>query len=200
MKDLIREEKGGAIVIVFLIMLPLLFASVAYINEMQRIATASNVNLKNTAALGAKAAAQSVEETSQAHGHPLIDHAAAHQNFRMILQRNLKLDEHLEPMPNSPLKGALNYYLLICNGTNEHDLPQGLVYRYENGSLSWAELAVGDLPASFGVNKNFEVTPEGKVVQLDTPGVVVIIEAGIRPVAANVGSVATRWAAARVIY
>lgn len=198
--NILKDEKGGAIVIVFLIILPLLFVSIVYANEIQRLSAGSNINLKNTAVLSAKAAAQSVEEKSQAYGTPLIDPNKAHQNFEKILKRNLKLNDSLNPLPNSPLRGELNYYLLVCNGVNEHGLPQGVIYSYENGSLLQETITVGNLPASFGVNKRFEVVPGDKTVQLETPGVIVIIEAGIRPVAMNVSTTATRWASARIIY
>ena len=79
---LLINEDGAAIVIIFLILLPLLLISIVYFIEFERLSTGSNVTLKNNVALAAKAAAQSVDSISQANGKPMINPAKAHENLK----------------------------------------------------------------------------------------------------------------------
>lgn len=197
---LIKSEDGGAIVIVFLIILPLLIATSIYTNETERLITGSNQSLNNTVALAVKAAAQSVDNTSQAYGTPVIDASMAHENFKKILEKNLKLDLSLNAVQGSPIKGGISYDLLICNGTNNFGVDEGVIYSYKDGSLTVDYLATGSLPQTIGVNENFNIYHEGKQVTFEKPGALAIIKGEIKPIAMKKGEVATRWAAARIVY
>lgn len=169
-------------------------------NGRERLATGSNVSLKNTTVLAVKAAAQSVDETSQAHGNPMIDPDAAHENFRRILSRNLSLNNDLTPKENSIIQDEINYQLLICNGTNDLGIKQGVIYTYKNNSLTSSNLSMGELPKEFGINEDFIINSGAKTVILETPGAIAIVEAKIKPIVTGSNKLTTRWAAAKIIY
>ena len=196
---LLINEDGAAIVIIFLILLPLLLITNVYYNEIERLSTGSNVTLKNNVALAAKAAAQSVDSISQANGKPMINPAKAHENFKRVLMKNLRLDSNMDPISGSPISDRVDYYLLVCNGENPFGLAEGIIYKYENGSIQTFTLSTGSLPKDFGVNNNFSVNSDGKNVTLDAPGVIAIVKAAIRPVAISDQTETTRWASAKII-
>jgi len=200
--QLFSNEAGGTIVIVFLILLPLLIMVNVHFNENERLLTGSNITLKNTVVLAAKAAAQSVDSTSQAHGTPLIDPVLSHENFRKSLAKNLKLDGDFVPYNNSPLTGTISYHLLICNGTNDFGTSEGVIYEYKDENLADTLLSTGTLPLTFGVNSDFNPWQDGKTVTFDKPGVIAIVEAEIRPIlmSSTRDKKTTRWAAAKIVY
>jgi len=193
------NQNGSAIVIVFLILLPLLVITNIYTSENKQMLTGGNINLKNTIVTAAKAAAQSVESTSQAYGKPMIDPNTAHNNFRKLLAKNLKLDEYFLPTTGSSFEGDISYYLLICNGTNTFGLDECIIYKYEDGEIETVVLNTGELPQTFGINKDFNITSKDKSVTLKTPGVIAIVKAKIKPIAMTSGVETTRWASARII-
>lgn len=198
MKNLCNN-RGGAIVIVMLILLPFLLITSINMNEERRLAGGSNINLKSTVEMAAKSAAMGVTEQSQANGTPMIDYSMAHENFKRILIRNLALNEDMTPKEKSIVKNV-NYYLLICNGTNSFGLKEGYIISFKDGMLATQELSTGNLPKSFGVNENFDINGEGPKVNLDKPGVIAIIEAEITPaVVMPKGEKTKRWAAAKII-
>jgi len=196
---LINNQDGSAIVIIFIMLFPLLLITNVYFNENKRLLTGSNVILKNTVAIAAKAGAQSVDDVSQAHGLPMIDPNMAHENFRKILIRNLKLDGNMQSINGSPTVGSVDYYLLICNGANSFGLDEGIIYKHTSEGLETTVIDIGELPKTFGLNYDFNITPEDKSVTLDRPGVIVIVKAQIKPVAMTVGAETIRWASAKIV-
>ena len=171
---LLINEDGAAIVIIFLILLPLLLITNVYYNENERLSTGSNVTLKNNVALAAKAAAQSVDSISQANGKPMINPAKAHENFKRMLMKILRLDSNMDPISGSPISDRVDYYLLVCNGENPFGLAEGIIYKYENGSIqTFTTLAAC---RRIHVNNNFSVNSDGKNVTLDAPGVIATVK------------------------
>lgn len=200
MKELLTNEQGGAIVIIFLILFPMLIMTNVYLNEAERLQRGSNITLKGNLTLAVKSASQSVEEKSQASGQPLIDPEFAHENFKKILAGNLKLDTDMSALNQSPIMEQINYYLLICNGKNSFNLPEGVIYQYKDNVLTKTNLSINQLPRTFGVNNSFAIKEGSKKVTLDKPGVIAIVEAKIKPMVIKENSETARWAAAKIVY
>ena len=97
----------------------------------------------------------------------MINPAKAHENFKRVLMKNLRLDSNMDPISGSPISDRVDYYLLVCNGENPFGLAEGIIYKYENGSIQTFTLSTGSLPKDFGVNNNFSVNSDGKNVTLD---------------------------------
>lgn len=171
-----------------------------YFNEAERLQRGSNISLKGSLTLAVKSAAQGIDEKSQASGQPLINPDLAHENFKKLLVRNLKLDTEMTALKQSPLMDNINYYLLVCNGENSFDLPSGVIYQYKDNVLTKTNLSVDKLPKTFGVNGSFLVAEGDKRVTLDKPGVIAIVEAKIKPMVIKENSETARWAAAKIVY
>ena len=198
MKELLTNEQGGAIVIIFLILFPMLIMTNVYFNEAERLQRGSNITLKGNLTLAVKVAAQSVDEVSQANGDPLIDPDKANENFRKMLAQNLRLDDEMTAISHSPVMDNVNYYLLICNGENNFNLPEGVIYQYKDQVLTKTNFNA-KLPKTFGVNTSFEIK-KGKTVTFDKPGVIAIVESKIKPLVMSDNPETIRWAAAKIIY
>lgn len=204
MKELTRkvlaDNRGSAITVFILVLLPLLILYIVCSAEISRNTTAADVDLQGAVTLAVKGAAQSVNAASQAAGDLKIDPSRANQNFKKILARNLGFNEETW----QPLTGAgvvkLNYHLLVYNGSAGYGVPAGSLYSIVEGIQSESGLAEAGLPYDFGIGENqfCPLSSAVKKVVLDKPGCIAIVEAEISPAMANKGPVAVRWAAAKI--
>jgi hypothetical protein len=167
--------------------------------------TASGVDLQEAAAFAAKAAAATVEPSSQAAGNPRILSAAAHDSFRRVLAGNLGLDAAtMAGLSGSFWSGPVKYWLVVYNGDDAY-APAGALrarlYRFDGSAVTESDLAGSGFPARFAVGPSgITVGPGGTyAVELSSPGVVALVEGEIKRAAGDVPMRAQRWAAARVV-
>ncbi|MGB9886802.1 MAG: hypothetical protein ACPLRW_07390 [Moorellales bacterium] len=201
----LKGERGAAALVIALILIPLLIAVMAGSVSMVCSVTSSDIDLQEAAAFAAKAAATMVGPGSQAAGAPRIRAADAHQAFRRVLADNLGLDPStMSGLSGSFFAGAVRYWLVVYNGDDQF-ASEGAVgarlYWFDGSAVTETGLSYSGFPAAFAVGPAGITQGAGGVysVELDSPGVVALVEADVKRVAGDVPMRVQRWAAARVV-
>lgn len=132
-----------------------------------------------------------VDPLSQAYNDPMLDPDKAHMAFRDILTSNLKLNNDLTPKDNSPIEN-LEYALIVFNGQNDYDLPEGWVY--SNSDQEGAEF-FGTLPYVFTDSElGVEVS-----IELNRPGCIAVANANLKPIIGKQESTGVRYSSAKIL-
>lgn len=204
-RRLLRDERGFAAGLIFLVLVGLLIAVITGSASSVQSVTVSDVDLQEAVACAVKAAAMSVSAESQAEGKPRIRSASAHAAFRDALARNMGLDSaSLAPLPGSMYANVPRYWLVVYNGYDDYasDGAAGARLYYFNGSaVSESGLSYAGFPASFAVSGSGIVSGPGGTftVELRSPGVVALVEAEAKKIVGEVPIKAQRWASARIV-
>lgn len=202
---LFDDERGFAAGLIFLILIGLLVAVLAGSVSTVQSVTVSDVDIQEAVASAAKAAAMSVSTKSQADGKPRIRSAAAHAAFRDALARNMGLDPTgLVPLSGSMYAEAPQYWLVVYNGYDDYasDGAKGAcLYWFDGSVVRESSLSYTGFPVSFSVSSSGIVRGAGGTftVELNSPGVVALVEAEAKKIIGDVPIRAQRWAAARIV-
>lgn len=191
----LKSEKGNALTVVFLIILPLIVMFTIASLEHNRAVLGTDLDMQQALNDACRSAALCVDPLSQAHNDPMIIPDAAHLVFRHILQENLGLDDNLNPTEHSSMKSQVNYVLIVYNGQNEYELEEAKKYSSGTG-----EKFNGNLPQTFSITSaDIKLgESEGIKTELDKPGCIAIISADLKPVITGDSS-GIRWSAAKII-
>ena len=193
----LKSQKGNALTVVLLIILPLIVLfSIAFI-EHNRAVIGTDLDMQQALNDACRSAALCVTPLSQAHNDPMIEPDAAHLVFRHVLQENLGLDDNLNPTEHTGMKSQVNYVLIVYNGKNDYNLPEAVKYTPSN--VLGVDVT-GTLPQDFTVTST-DITTEGEGIktELDKPGCIAVISADLKPVITGDSS-GIRWSAAKIIY
>lgn len=201
MNALVRSERG-AVVIWFLLFLPLLLMSTVYIVTQGQAVTGADVDLQGALNTAARAAAMQVSPESQAGGLPRIDAAKAHAAFRTYLAQNLGLSADLSPLSGSLLAETPDYELVIYNGDGSFGHYPAYKFSFKNGTLSSGPMPLSGLPKDFTISAGSISAGLGgeQEVTLDRPGVVAVISTKQGQITGNEPLAITRWIAAKIVY
>lgn len=202
--SLLKEERGFAVLVAFLILAPLLLAAIEGLSGMGTAVFTADVDVQEAAAFAAKAAAMQVTSRSQADGKPRIDTSRAHAAFRDALARNMGLDPvTLAPLPGSAYS-SVRYWLVVYNGYDDY-ASEGVYgaryFQFDGTTAIESGFPYAGFPAKFAVTSTGILSGPGGVrtVTLESPGVVVLVDAAAKRVFGQ-GTVAVqRWAAARIV-
>jgi len=200
-KELTRKN-GFAVVVLFLIVLPVMLAAVVGITEMAHTVGAADIDAQEALTVAVKAAAGCVDELSQASGEPRIDAELAREAFRKALAENLGLDSELNPLENSSYKSPPPYKLLIYNGDSKYGVTRAVLYSFDGTSETYYYGVPGSgFPQEFSVSSgSITAGPGGDfTVKLKSPGVIAVIEIEAEQILGDVPVVIERWASARVV-
>lgn len=201
----LRDERGAAVLMIALILIPLLLAVMVGAVGMVSAVTSADVDLQEAVAFAAKAAAMTVSPASQAAGTPRIRAADAHLAFREILAENLGLDSStMSGLQGSFYAKPVKYWLVVYNGDDTYASDGAVgarLYYFDGSAVSETGLAYWGFPVTFAVSSTGITLGAGGTytVQLDTPGVVALVEAEAKKIAGDVPAKAQRWAAARIV-
>lgn len=205
-RRLLRDERGFATGLIFLILVGLLIAVITGSASSVQSVTVSDVDLQEAVACAVKAAAMSVSAESQAEGKPRIRSASAHAAFRDALARNMGLDPAtLVPLPGSMYAAAPRYWLVVYNGYDDYAASDGAegarLYCFNGSTVSESGMAFFGFPAFFAVSSSGIVQGSGGVftVELRSPGAVALVEAEAKKIVGDVSIRAQRWASARIV-
>lgn len=201
MKELLRNRRGDATVLI-LILLPLLIIAMVGVNEVTRTSQAADVKLQQSLENAVRAAAMCVDQTAQAGGSLLIDPARADAAFRKVMARNLGLDEiSLSPLSNSGVAEQLAYQLVIVNGANAYGISEVYCITSDTG-YSAVSGATGPLPKVVGVSEtgiDYIASNGEHRSTFAQPGCVAVISVKMKAVYSNNDFPVCRWAAAQLI-
>lgn len=201
MRELIRDQRGGAFTVVLLLIIPLFIAGIMLTLEQPRMIHGADNDLQHAVAEATRAAAMCVNKTAQANGVLRIDPDRAHETFKRVLAYNLGLsDVTLEPLKGSGMSSKPSYVLVVYNGDDTYT-PGAYEYRFINGSYSDGPLPFDTLPKDFSIDvDSITYGPGERTVTLDNPGCVAVIRQSILPVATQNAAEAIRWASAKVVH
>ncbi|NLK53098.1 MAG: hypothetical protein GX295_11765 [Syntrophomonadaceae bacterium] len=202
MKKFLLNRRGAAIPVVFLLIIPLMFAIGIGGFKIVSMITIADIDIQESVAYAVKDAAGRMHQESQADGYMRIVSDSAHESFRLSLAKNLGLNkDDLTPV-TSKFAGAPRYWLMVYNGHDDYAGAASCRLYYFNGmTVTVTELINNGFPQSFAISETGIVLGEGGsyAVKLETPGVVALIE--IEPkkiVAGNINKI-QRWASARMV-
>lgn len=202
---LLRNEKGFAELVVFLVLAVLLIAVIAGSATSVQSVTVSDIQVQEDAASAVKAAAMCVAPRSQADGKPRVQSAAAHAAFRSALAKNMGLDPTtLAPLSSSYCAKAPRYWLVVYNGYNDYasDGAEGAkLYYFDGSTVSESALPYSGFPMDFAITSTGIVEGSGGTftVELNSPGAVALVEVEAKKLIGNVIIKTQRWAAARIV-
>lgn len=195
MKELIRSERGSALTVMLLILIPLLLVGILLVTETPRAVRNSDPDLGRAVQEAVKAATFAVDEGSQANHDFRISPDLAHDIFRKTLAKNLALsDITLEPQSGSAMSGAPEYILVVYNGTNPY-VPAGAEYQ-DGGFINWIN---GDLPRTFSIG-DFFLTPDGsgnREFEVTSPSCLAVVRCQGKTVLGDSRAI-TRYAVAKI--
>lgn len=176
----LRDERGIAVLLMALIMIPLLLAVMAGSSTFVTSVTSADVDMQEAVAFACKAAALNVVQAAQARGEIRIDSARAHAAFRDTLARNMGLNTAtLRPLSNSLCASSPRYWLVVYNGYNDFKGAFGArYYCFDGRTVSESPFPYTGFPAFFAVSQTGITSGKGGVftVCLETPGVVALVE------------------------
>lgn len=201
----LRDERGFAAGIIFLILVGLLLAVISGSVSTVQSVTVSDIEIQETVACAVKAAALSVNSMSQAEGKPRIQSASAHLSFRDALARNMCLDPAtLAPLSKSFCAKAPRYWLVVYNGYDDYvsDGAEGAkLYYFDGSTVTESGLPYSGFPATFAVSDTGIVEGSGGTftVELRSPGAVAVVVVESKKLIGSVPIKAKRWAAARIV-
>ncbi|SHE97319.1 hypothetical protein SAMN02745218_01181 [Desulfofundulus australicus DSM 11792] len=200
----LREERGFAVLAAFLIIAPLLLLAMEGLSGMGTAVFSADVDVQEAAAFAAKAAAMQVTSKSQADGKPRIDTSRAHAAFRDALARNMGLDPATLAPLSSSAYSSVKYWLVTYNGYDDYasEGAYGARYFQFNGTAATeSSFPYSGFPAKFAVTTSGILWGAGGVrtVTLESPGVVVLVDATAKRVFGQGTVRSQRWAAARIV-
>lgn len=194
--QVLKSQKGNALTVVLLIILPLIVLFTIASVEHNRAVIGTDLDMQQALNDACRSAALCVQPLSQAHNDPMIEPDAAHLVFRYVLQENLGLDDNMNPTDKSGMKSQVNYVLIVYNGKNDYNLPEAVKYTPSNTA---GDKFTGTLPEEFVV-KSTDITTEGEGIktELDKPGCIAVISTDLKPVITGDSS-GVRWSSAKII-
>lgn len=196
-----RSEKGFAVIIVFLLVMPVLLAAIEGVSAFSTAVFTSDVDLQEAVAFAVKSAASSVVPEAQADGKPRIDTVRAHMAFRDTLARNIGLDPAaLTPLTNSAYNKAPTYWLVVYNGYDDYAFGAKLFY-FDGTNVAESGFPYGGFPAKFAVSSTGITSGSGgmRTVTLESPGAVALVSVEARKIFGQGTETPWRWAAAKIV-
>ncbi|MCL6639515.1 MAG: hypothetical protein K6T80_07545 [Firmicutes bacterium] len=200
----LKDEKGYAYVIAFLLMSAVLLAAMEGAASNAQVVQTADVNLSDAVSVAVKAAATQVSPASQASGTPRLRAAYAHAAFRDTLAGNIGLDTNtLASLPGLPYtRGA--YWLLVYNGYDDFSCdgaPGAKLFYFDGVAATESGFPYAGFPARFALSGGGIASGAGgdRTARLDSPGVVALVELESRKVIGRGTVTYRRWAAARVV-
>lgn len=183
---ILRNQKGNAVTIAFLILIPLIVLAGIATLEHTRAVLGSDLDMQQAANDAVRSAALCVDPLSQAHDTPMIVPDKAHEAFRYILGANL----------GNECFDNIEYTLVVFNGKNHFGLPEGRIFSSQNPSGSDFS---GTLPQEFGIS-GLNITPGGSGIntELVLPGCVAVVKSKLKPLIAG-EQTGVRWSSAMVL-
>lgn len=200
-RNIIRSEKGYAVIIIFLLTMPVLLAAMEGVSSSSTSVFSADVDLQEAAAFAVKSAASSVVPGAQANGKPRINPAMAHTAFRDTLARNIGLNPAtMAPLSNSAYSTPPRYWLVVYNGYDDYAQGARMFY-FDGTTVTESGFPYGGFPAKFAVSQSGITSGAGGVrtVTLESPGVVALVVADARKIIGQGDISSWRWAAARVV-
>lgn len=217
------DERGGAITVLLLFLLPLLMFMFISRVEETRILRATNETLEKAVEESAKSAAMMVDPESQAKGNPLISHNRAIEMLEEQLKASLGLDNDFKGSITTSLD-EVRYWAVVFNGVDnyggykyedyirEYYAKSEVAYlKYFTSHGSEEEIKVPestkDTFVTFYVNNENGISyvpSKGAIkVTMDRPGVLLVVQGRVNPVIVSGNDsnreVVTRWAYAKVV-
>jgi hypothetical protein len=185
----LRSEKGNALTVAFLIILPLIVIfTIASLDHATAVFKA-DLDIQQALNDACRSAALCVDPLSQAYNNPMLEPDKAHEVFKKVLASNLGLNEDLTLNDTSSIKD-INYRLFIVNGENDYGILQGKMYPSEmefETSLPYT-ITQDDLGIEEEIN-----------IKLDSPGCIAIVTATLEPILGQQETTATRWSSAKIL-
>jgi hypothetical protein len=172
--------------------------------EIADTVTVADVDVQDSLASACKAAAGQICDASQANATPRINSANALAAFEGSLEYNLRLDSTMIPLPNTHYLDPPRFWLLIYNGYSDYtyagaDLAD--YYYFDGTNFKSESISASGLPATFYAAGTGINTSSGDYqVNLTSPGVVAVLAIQKKNVLGDVPVIATRWAAARIVW
>lgn len=180
----LKSEKGNALTVAFLIILPLIAMFTIASLEHNRAVLGTDLDMQQALNDACRSAALCVTPLSQAHNKPMIDPDKAHEVFEYVLSTNLK----------GGVKD-IQYTLVIFNGENEFGLPEGHVYSSEG----FVTEISGTLPQEFYIS-GLNITQNGSGIKttLTHPGCIAVARSELKPLITG-EQTGVRWSSAKII-
>ncbi|NPV89603.1 MAG: hypothetical protein HPY50_02350 [Firmicutes bacterium] len=195
-RNLILGEKGISGSVFFLITFQVLLIILLMSVEIPRVVGNADLVLNNAVSEAVRASAYLVDEESQANRDFRIKPDEAHERYRTILAKNLKLsDATLQPMSGSPLSAAPHYVFVVFNGTNPY-VDAGAIY--EDGSF--VGNFSGDLPQTYSIS-DFVIVDNNtynRSFEISSPSCLGLISIEDKAILTNNTSRSVRYAVAEV--
>lgn len=185
----LKSEKGNALTVAFLIILPLIVIFTIASLEHSRAVIGTDLDMQQALNDACRSATLCVDPLSQAYNNPMVDPEKAHEVFKNVLASNLGLNNDLSPQDASLIKD-INYRLVIINGENDYGILQGKAYPSEiefETTLPYT-ITQDDL----GLEKEINI-------ELDSPGCIAIVTATLVPILGQQETVAVRWSSAKIL-
>lgn len=201
LSKILRDERGFAVVIIFLLVMPVLLAAIEGVSASSTAVFVSDVDLQEAVAFAAKSAASAVVPEAQADGKPRIDPARAHAAFRDTLARNIGLDPAtMAPLPNSAYGKAPTYWLVVYNGYDDYTFGARL-FCFDGTTVTESGFPYIGFPAKFAVTNTGITSGAGgiRTVTLETPGAVALVSTKARKILGQGTENPWRWAAAKIV-
>ncbi len=202
---ILKNQQGIGVIVIFLITIPILILMCIATLGIGYTIESSDMDLQESVAEASKAAAGCVDEVSQAKGELKINTPRANEIFKNSLVANLGLDENME-CTTGKYVGKLQYTLLVYNSVAPGDDKGELVnqvYMYHDNTEGNYPIYFAIFPKYFRINGlNINVAPymeETKGdIELDSPGVIAIVQVKQKDVVTGEEEEITRWASAKV--
>jgi hypothetical protein len=201
-KELTRNQKGSALLVLLVIFLPLLVFSAVCSTTVTQSVTVHDVDLQKAIEIAAKAAAMQVMPESQADGTPQIKTNAAQNVFHKKLADNLGLDEiMMEPFKGSMVERP-DYVLIVYNTKEGYDgVELARKYTFSEGTLN-SSAVTPNTPAEISItNNDIYFGSTGAIcTTLSEPGIVALVNTKMVRVDGAEPECIRRWAASKVVY
>lgn len=199
-KNILQNQQGYAIAILFAIILPIIiFACISTI-EMTNVVQAGDMDIQEGVVLASKAATEQVDMNLHAQGIFQISPDRAINTFRKELSRNVGLNETtLAPMTEA-YTSTPKYCVLVYNGTVAGDTANKL-YVFDGSTTTYSTPAITGFPQSFvidGDGLNILAGSGTGAITLTEPGVIAVIKIDQKDLLADSNLTLTRWAAATI--
>jgi hypothetical protein len=194
----LRNQQGFAIILIFIILLPVLFFICISSFDMAQMVQSGDMDLQEGLVQAVKGAAGRVDAHSQATGAIQIIPDDAHASFRNMLVKNIGLDSvTLAPLTKS-YSAAPSYCMLVYNGTTSGALANEK-YFFNGTSVSSSALIASGFPQSFVISGTDIIVGSGVgSITLEEPGVIGVISIAQKDLLNNSDRTLSRWAAARI--
>lgn len=194
LKRILSNEKGNAITILFLLLVPLLLTFMIATLDHSRSVYGTDLDLQQALNDGCRAAAMQVEPYSQAIGDPVIVPEKAYIAFKDVVSSNLALQD-MTVTEDSPIS-SIDYYFLVP--VNDVEM---LLYsdEYPDGTLVAGDVDFNGLTITYDDKLYIEAGEKTFTVNVINPSVIAVARANLRPILGNLESIAVRYSSARVV-